>query len=240
MSTNQHRSTRFPSAPPENVPVYLRGTSRIEAFSDGVFAIAITLLILDIRVPQLRDDHSAVGLWRALRDLWPSYLSFMVSFVVIGIIWVNHHNLFKYIKQSNHVLLLLNIVLLCVSIIPFPTTLLADYIAVPGQANVAMLVYSGTMLVMGLCYSTIWRYVKHTPALLNNAINEWVVWPMGGRNQFGIPIYFLAFVLAIWSVAASLLFIVLGAVWYALPSPEETPLPPGLPPAPSEVGRPNR
>jgi uncharacterized membrane protein len=100
-------------------------TTRLEMFSDGVFAIAITLLVLEIRVPHVGEGESLVV---ALLGLWPSYLGYAVSFLQIGVIWANHHNRFRLLERSDHVLLFLNILfLLCVAFIPFPTALLAEY-----------------------------------------------------------------------------------------------------------------
>ncbi|HEY7461710.1 MAG TPA: TMEM175 family protein [Gemmatimonadota bacterium] len=78
-----------------------RDTNRLEAFSDGVFAIAITLLVLEIHVPHAEGDSA---LWRALSALWPSYLGYLISFVIIGIMWPNHHNIFKHIVRTDHYL----------------------------------------------------------------------------------------------------------------------------------------
>src|SRR5437899_1855756 len=98
-------------------------TARIEAFSDGVFAIAITLLILEIKVPGLQQGRLAGALLRQ----WPSYLAFLLSFVYIGIMWMNHHRMFTHIRRSNDTLLLLNLLLLLgVTVVPFPTAVLAS------------------------------------------------------------------------------------------------------------------
>src|SRR4051812_39389248 len=97
-----------------------RETGRVEAFSDGVFAIAITLLILDLNVPDWSD--SGPGLFKSLVILWPSYLAFLTSFATIGVMWVNHHRIFTHVKHSDNMLLLLNgLLLLGVTIVPFPT-----------------------------------------------------------------------------------------------------------------------
>src|ERR1700719_738466 len=98
-------------------------TSRIEAFSDGVFAIAITLLILEIKVPHRNQGPLAAG----LIDQWPSYVAYLLSFFFVGIIWLNHHRMFTLIKKSDDGLMLLNLLLLLgVSVVPFPTAVLAE------------------------------------------------------------------------------------------------------------------
>src|SRR5215218_7528273 len=98
-------------------------TTRLEAFSDGVIAIAITLLVLEIRVPE--DAESVPALWNALRDLWPAYLGYLISFATIGIMWANHHTIFRLITRTNHYLILTNLLfLLCLAFLPAPTALL--------------------------------------------------------------------------------------------------------------------
>ena len=99
---------------------------RIEAFSDGVFAIAITLLVIEIGVPHIQGEGTTLS--HALLEQWPSYLGYAISFLQIGVIWANHHNRFRFIARSDHILLFLNILfLMCVAFIPFPTALLAEY-----------------------------------------------------------------------------------------------------------------
>src|SRR3989454_9603804 len=106
--------------------------TRVEAFSDGVFAIAITLLILEIRVPRV--EH---GLWAGLLALWPSYIAFLLSFVVILIMWVNHHELLRMVRAVNYPFLFANgFLLLTVTFVPFPTAVVAAYLATP-DARVA-------------------------------------------------------------------------------------------------------
>lgn len=105
-------------------------TARVEAFSDGVFAIAITLLVLDLKVP--RDLAPTASLTGALLRQWPSYFAYLTSFLTIGIMWLNHHRLYTLIRRSDHVLLLLNgLLLLGVSVVPFPTSLVAAYLGAP-------------------------------------------------------------------------------------------------------------
>src|SRR4029079_13892081 len=103
-------------------------TTRLEAFSDGVFAIAITLLILEIKVPAGPETQEH-GLWRALLERWPSYVGYVISFATIGIMWVNHHALFKYISRVDRALLLATLLLLMtVSSLPYPTAVLAEHL----------------------------------------------------------------------------------------------------------------
>lgn len=97
-------------------------TARMEAFSDGVFAVAITLLVLTLEVPQIADSVVTSELWPKLLELWPKLLSYVLSFLLVGIYWVAHHNTFHYITGTDRTLLWLNLLLLlCIVFIPFPT-----------------------------------------------------------------------------------------------------------------------
>src|SRR5260370_22524348 len=140
-------------------------TARIEAFSDGVFAIAITLLILEIKVPQ--EASSKEALTKALVRQWPSYVAFLSSFATIGIMGINHHRLFTHIRRADHGLLVLNaLLLLAVVVVPFPTALLAAHWGHPGE-KVAAIVYSGLFVVVAAFFNLLWRYAAGgTPRLL--------------------------------------------------------------------------
>src|SRR5947208_16798801 len=123
------------------------GTARVEAFSDGVFAIAITLLILEIRVPPA---GGAGGLWAGLLALWPSYVAFLLSFFVVLVMWVNHHELMRLVRVVTYPLLFANgLLLLTVTFVPFPTAVLAQHLATP-EATVAVAFYYGTFAVSSL------------------------------------------------------------------------------------------
>jgi uncharacterized membrane protein len=153
-------------------PAGMTGTGRIEAFSDGVFAIAITLLILDVAVPA-RDSTPAGDLAGALGDDWPSYFAYLVSFLVIGIIWVNHHTLFAKVGRADRPVLFANLGLLfTVSVLPFPTHLLAEYLTAGANSHIAAAIYSGAMLAMGLAYSVLWLCVSRDLGLLHQPIGR--------------------------------------------------------------------
>src|SRR6188508_1713412 len=124
-------------------------TGRVEAFSDGVFAIAITLLILEIRVPP-HDETAETGLLEPLVHLWPSYFAFFMSFAVILVMWVNHHRIFTFVQRIDDAFLYWNgLLLLLVTAVPFPTALLAEHLMGP-DARVAAAVYSGMGLAIAL------------------------------------------------------------------------------------------
>jgi uncharacterized membrane protein len=130
-------------------------TSRMEAFSDGVFAIAITLLVLEIAVPDGAEDD----LLGAVLDQWPSYLSYLVSFATIGAIWLKHTVITGYLSAANAVLVRLNLlVLLVVSFLPFPTRLLAEHFRFEGAGRVATTVYGINLLLASALVGVLWRY----------------------------------------------------------------------------------
>jgi uncharacterized membrane protein len=144
---------------------------RLEALSDGVFAIAITLLVLDLAVPP-REVAREGGLAAALAHQWPSYAAYLTSFMIIGIIWVNHHTMFDKVRQVDRPVLFLNLLLLLtVSVIPFPTRLLAEYLTAGDDAHVAAAVYSATMLAMGLSYSALWLAITRDVGLLHEHLD---------------------------------------------------------------------
>ena len=149
-------------------------TSRLEAFSDGVFAIAITLLILDLHVPPLRSTPQG-ELGGHLLELWPSYASYVVSFLVIGIIWVNHSAMFHHIERVDRPLLFLNLLLLLfVVAIPFPTAMMAEYVREGGaNSHVAAAAYSVTMFGMAISFGGLWLWVvRHRRGLLGATTDE--------------------------------------------------------------------
>ncbi|MFN0145882.1 MAG: TMEM175 family protein [Dehalococcoidia bacterium] len=143
-------------------------TSRLEAFSDGVFAIAITLLILEIRIPE---SEAGGHLANDLLHLWPSYAAYAVSFLVIGIYWVNHHMIFDHVERVDRPLLFLNLgLLLSVSFMPFPTGVLARFIR-EDDAEIAAAAYSATMLVAALAFFALWWYAATREALLQHDVH---------------------------------------------------------------------
>src|SRR5947208_1462405 len=132
-------------------------TARLEAFSDGVLAIAITLLVLDIPIPSGDRDLGV-----QLRQNWPHYVAFVTAFLTIAVMWANHHDLFRIIDKSDRGLMLANaFLLLTISFLPFPTGVLAEHMTDDGASRqAALLTYGGTMFVIALAYNVLWRYVR--------------------------------------------------------------------------------
>jgi uncharacterized membrane protein len=130
--------------------------NRVEAFSDGVFAIAITLLVLGIRLPP-----AGAPLGRALLDQWPAYFAYAVSFLSIGIIWIGHHRLFEQLDRSDTTFAFLNVVfLMVVAFIPFPTDVLAQRLGNEIDAQLAVAVYGVTLTVMSITFGILRLYAS--------------------------------------------------------------------------------
>ena len=139
----------------------------MEAFSDGVFAIAITLLVLAIDPP-----NAGASLGSELLALWPSYLAYVMSFVVIGAIWINHHAMFRHIARSDSILLILNLgQLLFIAFLPFPTDVLAGAFLSGVDESTATAFYGGTLAVLGVFVSLTWSYATRRPQLLDDRVS---------------------------------------------------------------------
>ena len=133
-------------------------TQRIEAFSDGVFAIAITLLIIEIGVPHVTGNES---LSEALGDLWPSYGAYVLSFVMIGIYWANHHSLFRLFVRTDHYFLILNVFfLMTIAFLPFPTAVLGEYLDNDEQRDTAVRLYALGLLLPAFGWLVVWLYAN--------------------------------------------------------------------------------
>ena len=190
-------------------------TRRLEAFSDGVFAIAITLLVLELGVPEGAGERLA----HELAQQWPSYFAYVVSFLVIGIIWINHHAVMDHLGRADRPLLAFNLLLLLwVSLIPWPTRLVAEYMRDGGEPErVAALVYAGTMTAMGVTFGVLWTYASRGRRLIGTDLSDSEIRRRTRRFTVGAPIYAASIVVALFSAPASLLVIAALAVYYALP-----------------------
>jgi uncharacterized membrane protein len=150
----------------ERNPQAGRDRDRIVNLSDGVFAIAITLLVLDIRVPAIPEGMVATQLPTALFSLWPKYLGYVLSFAVISTLWVVHHSIFRSIREYDRGLLYLNFLfLMFVAFVPFPTSLLGEY----GDHRLPVAIYAGTLALGRLLLTTIHWYSTRNDRLIDEA-----------------------------------------------------------------------
>ncbi len=134
------------------------GTNRLESFSDGVIAVAITLLVITIMVPE--PVQTTPSLAFALGQEWPEYAAYVVSFLTIGIIWINHHVMISRLTSADHPIMILNLLLLMsIAVLPFATELMATYLRQSDGQKLAAAIYGGALLVMSLAFSTLNRHV---------------------------------------------------------------------------------
>src|SRR5215471_12901481 len=189
------------------------GTVRIEAFSDGVFAIAATLLVLEIGVHTTRGAQ----LGHELTRIWPSYLAYVTSFVTIGIIWINHHHNMRAVERVDRTFMFINLLLLLdVAFIPFPTKLVADYLHRSGERP-AVIAYAATLLGMAVLYTIWWRYARSGRRLIAPTVGEAELRAIDRGFAPGLPAYLVVFVLAFFSPLAAVILTLVLAAFY-LPS----------------------
>jgi uncharacterized membrane protein len=190
-------------------------TSRLETFADGVMAIAITLLILEVKVPEISADES---LGEALLHQWPSYAAYFVSFITIGIIWVNHHDMFKLIRRADHMFLVLNVLfLLTIAFLPWPTALLAEYARDPEGGTSAAIAYGLSMFLIAVMFNVVWRYASGKHRLLFSGVSEKMVRRTNNSYLLGPTIYGAAALIALVNPWISLGIYAGLAIYWLLP-----------------------
>ena len=179
-------------------------TGRLESFSDGVFAVAITLLVFNLQVPHLPGGAISVpALGSALFQQWPSYLTFITSFATVLIMWASHHGIFKMVYRADTPFLFANgLLLLLVTVVPFPTSLVAQYLGTPAAA-LACAVYAGIFVVINVAYNLLW-WAAVRQRLLYPAVTPRQVKRLTRHILLGLPVYLLATLLAFWDPYVSL------------------------------------
>jgi TMEM175 potassium channel family protein len=187
------------------------GTSRMETYSDGVFAIAATLLVLEFTVTTDQD------LGTQLLHLWPSYLAYLTSFITIGIIWMNHHHAVSLMARTDRTFLFINnLLLLTVAFLPFPTKLVAQFLQEDGE-KAAALTYAATFVLMSVIYNAWWRYASGGRRLIADGVPDSALRAISRAFDPGVPMYAAVFVLAFFSPLAAVLLTFAIAAFY-LPS----------------------
>lgn len=192
-------------------------TNRTEAFSDAVLAIAITLLVLDLRVPARDTLHGSLR--DALGHEWPAYFAYVTSFVVIGIIWINHHSVFRLVGRVDRPILFWNLgLLMCVVAIPFTTSLLSEYLtAASGNARTAAVVYSAVMLGMAITFSSLYAHIVRDPDHLAPGVD-----PVAARRSLvrfsglGVTFYVVILGIALVNAIACLAAHLVVALYYCV------------------------
>jgi uncharacterized membrane protein len=164
---------------PRRAPA-LMNVGRFEAFSDSIFAIAATLLVVNLRLPDLGDVTLGQSVVR-LAWLWPQLLGFATSFAIIGVLWINHHALFHFLKKVDRVSLIINLgLLMCVSFIPYPTALVAEY----GHNRAVVTLFGSTMAAAGFSFSALWfyavnQYLRSEPDIDPRFVRDASLWTLG-------------------------------------------------------------
>lgn len=205
------------SATASEIAEHTTGTGRLEAFCDGVFAFAITLLVIDLKVPTHAMIGADGGLLAALAGQWPAFLAYVISFATIGIMWVNHHAMFHYIVRADRAMLLLHIAfLLLIAFVPFTTAVLAEYLRSP-EARSAALLYGGEFFAISIAYNLIWWHGIRDPHLRHPRLHAAGAAAISGRYRLGPVLYAAATGLAVVSIAASLAIHAFLAVVFAIP-----------------------
>lgn len=186
-------------------------TIRVEIFSDGVFAIAITLLVLDLKAPSQIDHLTNIELWTYIKTTWPSYLAFAFSFASIFIMWLNHYTVFRGVNVVDARIMMSNgILLFFVTLVPFPTSLLAQGLRTNAE-HTAMVFYSGLFVLINLAYNLLWYSVSRNPELKSRFPEE-TIRVIRNTYWIGLPLYLIAFGIAFYSALASL--VVCVALWF--------------------------
>lgn len=194
-------------------------SGRLEAFSDGVFAIVVTLLILDIKVPSEAHGHLA----SALAHQWPSYVAYLVSFFIVGIIWLNHHATVQLLARTDHTTQVLNLMLLLpVSILPWPTAVLAEYARTGTAADqrTAVLLYGVTSIAMSVAFNLLWRHLMRHRELRRPEVDDNLLAVRNRRYNLGVLVYPVATALGLLSLPLFLGLMLALAVLYLLPTPD--------------------
>jgi uncharacterized membrane protein len=189
-------------------------TGRVEAFSDGVFAIAVTLLILAVGVDQARASGS---LSHQLLHLWPAYIAYIVSFVTVGIMWINHHELFRHFAGADRILLLLNtLLLMLIAFTPFPTRVVAQFAHTESDRRAAALLYGINFTITAILFLAVWMYGSRR--LLRPDADPREVTGITRSYLPGAPLYGTATLIAFASPIASLIMFAAIALFYAISS----------------------
>ena len=188
-----------------------QGTVRLETFSDGVFAIAATLLVLEFSV------SSGRNLGDQLVHLWPAYLAYATTFVTIGIIWMNHHHTVSLIDHTDRTMLFINnLLLLTIAFLPFPTKLVADYLHKDGE-QAATLAYAATFVVMATLHQFWWQYARRNRRLIADGVTDAALRAVDRAYAPGILLYGIVLVLAFFSPLAAV-FLTFAIAAFYLPS----------------------
>jgi uncharacterized membrane protein len=189
--------------------------SRIETLTDGVFAIVMTLLVLEVAVPQVSHSEAATELPKELLELWPVVLSYGMSFIILGFFWIYHHDQFHYIKRVNRIFVWITILyLMFIAFIPFSTALLGEY----RDQQISVIIY-GTNIAIAAFWAYIqWWYAAKDHHLIDSDLDPTFVTIMSRRSLIGPIIYLIAVALSFVDLKVSLLLYIAIPAYYLVPA----------------------
>ena len=195
--------------------------SRIEMLTDGIFAIVMTLLVLEITVPQLAHSEVVAGeLPKRLFELWPVIYSYALSFVILGFFWISHHDQFYYIKRANRIFAWITIFyLMFIAFIPFSTALLGEYTS----QQISVVIYGINIAVAGFWARVQWWYAAKDYRLIDPDLEPTFIRIMSRRGTIGIVIYLIAATLSFVSIIASLVLFIVIPIYYLVPARADKP-----------------
>jgi len=201
---------------PPPTPADVKETGRIDAFSDGVFAIVITLLAFNLQVPSPAQADE-VGLLTLLAQQWPAYLALIVSFALIGIMWVNHHRMFQFIGRTDQTIKYLNLLLLfSITLVPFTARLVGEYIQ-QRDATIAAVIYGLGALFIAICYNLLWQHLLRHRELFLATVDRGFFEGTTQAYWIGLGGYTVAVLAAFVNVPLSMGIHLALAIYFALP-----------------------
>lgn len=193
-------------------------TGRIEAFSDGVFSIAVTLLVLELHIPDLSAGSHPEQLLEALKLQWPGYIAFIISFFSIFIIWVNHHKIFKQIYKRNTGLMFANgLILFLVSLVSYPSALLAKFYLTDSRA-LSVTIYTGLFVAINIAFNLLWQQASRDRKLLRPGISDRAITQLRNNYLYGFPTYLAAFIISFFYPDLALAICILLWIFWAASS----------------------
>jgi uncharacterized membrane protein len=199
-----------PRAPSPNAGL---SPARLMSLADGVFAFAMTMLVMNLRLPS-RERIFNDGLWRVLGEQWPAFLGYVQSFVVVGIYWVGHHAMFQWIRHSSRVFVWINLLfLLCVTFIPFPTAILGEAV----QSREAIILYGSTLILTGLSLYWLWTYAARN-GLVDASVTHKDIEMVSRRILMAPAVYAVSIGLCFISVTASIFIYIAVPILYVMPT----------------------
>jgi uncharacterized membrane protein len=231
MQTQEQSVTRQAETPKKGFGALLQATGfnlfrakgaadnvRLNAMSDGVFAIVITLMVFEIKVPEIAPELAATELSQALIKLLPDFTILFLSFVILGIYWVGHNNVFLHVLRHDRLMLWLNILfLLIVALFPFPVGLLVRY----GDAQISVILYALNLALGGVILDLIWGYATYNRHLMCDTVQPDLIRSFHVRILTGPVIYLLAIAVSFFSLLGSKVLFGFAIVYYLVPTVQD-------------------